>query len=119
MKLKAAIVSASLVASAFTSVAQGLAPDIIIVNAVVRTMDPKQPTAEAIAISGNKIAVVGSNDAVRKLVGAATRTIDAGGKLVLPGFNDSHVHFMDGGFSMSNVDLRTAKTPEEFAQRIG
>jgi len=44
--------------------------------------------------------------------------IDAKGQLVLPGFNDAHVHFMSGGFQLSSVDLRDANTPEEFAERI-
>ncbi|MFN7139800.1 MAG: amidohydrolase, partial [Limisphaerales bacterium] len=96
-----------------------VAPDIVIVNATVRTMDEKQPRAEAIAISGNKIAAIGTTAQIRQLAGPATRVVDAQKRLVLPGFNDSHVHFMDGGFSLSNVDLRDAKTPEEFAKRIG
>src|SRR5262249_8141299 len=45
--------------------------------------------------------------------------IDAGGKLVLPGFNDAHVHFLTGGFSLANVDLRDALSPEEMARRLG
>ena len=44
--------------------------------------------------------------------------IDAGGKLVLPGFNDAHVHFLSGGFSLANVDLRDATSPEEMARRL-
>ena len=44
--------------------------------------------------------------------------IDARGQLVLPGFNDAHVHFLSGGFQLASVDLRDANTPEEFAQRI-
>jgi predicted amidohydrolase YtcJ len=42
--------------------------------------------------------------------------IDAGGKSVLPGFNDAHVHWLMGGFSITNVDLRDAKSPDEFAR---
>jgi predicted amidohydrolase YtcJ len=95
-----------------------LAADLIIVNANVRTMTPPQPTAEAIAILGRRIIAVGSNDEIKKLSGSNTRTIDAQGQLVLPGFNDAHVHFMSGGFQLSSVDLRDAKSPEEFALRI-
>ena len=61
---------------------------------------------------------MGSNDEIRKLSGTDTRTIDANSQLVLPGFNDAHVHFMSGGFQLSSVDLRDAKSPEEFARRI-
>ncbi len=76
------------------------------------------PSAEALAIYGNKIVAVGATKEIRALAGNKTRVIDANGKLVLPGFNDSHVHFLMGGFSLSNVDLRDAKSPEEMAKRL-
>ncbi len=95
-----------------------LAADLVVVNARVRTMDAKQPAAEAVAVYGNRIVAVGSNAEVRKLAGARTRILDAGGRLVLPGFNDSHVHFLSGGFQLASVDLRDAATPQEFAERI-
>lgn len=93
-------------------------PGIIIVNANVHTMDPSRPTAEAIAIFGNRIMAVGSTKEVRKLAGDTARVIDARGQLVLPGFNDAHVHFLSGGFQLASVDLRDANSPEEFADRI-
>jgi predicted amidohydrolase YtcJ len=93
--------------------------DLVILNADVRTMDKAFPKTEAIAVYKNRIAAVGKTIEIRALAGRGTRIIDAGGKLVLPGFNDSHVHFLDGGYSLSNVDLRDAKSPEEFARRIG
>src|SRR2546426_128262 len=92
--------------------------DLIIVNGNIRTMDRSHPTAEAIAINGNRIIAVGSNDEIEKLAGANTKVIDAKGQLVLPGFNDAHVHFMSGGSQLSSVDLRDANTPQEFAERI-
>src|SRR5437660_7928947 len=98
--------------------AASLNPDIVIVNAVIHTMDEKAPRAEALAISDNRIAAVGSTAEIRALAGKTTRTIDAGGKLVRPGFNDAHVHFLMGGFSLSNVDLRDARSPEEMAARL-
>lgn len=94
------------------------APDVIIVNATIHTMDPQQPKAEAVAIYGNHIVAVGSSKEIKKLAGSGTRTIDAKKQLVLPGFNDSHVHFLSGGFQLSSVDLRDANSPEEFAERI-
>src|SRR5438874_4144134 len=94
------------------------AADLIIVNANIHTMDRSHPTAAAIAIHGNRIIAVGSNNEIKKLAGANTRVIDAKGQLVLPGFNDAHVHFMSGGFQLSSVDLRDANTPQEFAERI-
>jgi len=95
-----------------------LAPDLIIVNAAVRTMDDAQPKAEAVAISGNRIAAAGVSADLRTLAGPKTRVIDAKGKSVLPGFNDAHVHWLSGGFSLTNVDLRDASSPVEFTRRI-
>jgi predicted amidohydrolase YtcJ len=94
------------------------APDLIIVNAVIHTMDPNQPTAEAVAIYGNRIMAVGSTKEIRKLAASNTRVIDAKKRLVLPGFNDAHTHFMSGGFQLSSVDLRSSNSPQEFAERI-
>lgn len=78
-------------------------PHLIIVNANVRTMDQSRPTAEAIAVYGNRIMTVGLSKDIRKLAGAGTRIIDAQQQLVLPGFNDAHVHFLSGGFQLSSV----------------
>ena len=95
-----------------------LTADLIIVNATVRTMDAAHPTAEAIAVLSNRIVALGTTSEIRKLAGANTKVIDAQKRLVLPGFNDAHVHFLSGGFQLSSVDLRDANTPEEFAERI-
>src|SRR2546421_2458726 len=95
-----------------------LPADLIIINATVHTMDRKEPMAEAVAIYGNRIAAVGSTADIRKLAGNSTKVINAKGQLVLPGFNDAHVHFMSGGFQLSSVDLRDANTQQEIAERI-
>jgi predicted amidohydrolase YtcJ len=92
---------------------------VVIVNARVHTVDPAKPAAEAVAVCGERIGRVGTNDAVRKLAGPTARVIDAGGKLLLPGFNDAHVHLVSGAEEIVGVDLRPAKNPQEFAQRIG
>ena len=97
---------------------QSLSADLIIINATIRTMDKNPPRAEALAVYGNRIAAVGSNDEIRRLAGQRTRIVDAKGRLVLPGFNDAHVHFLSGGFQLSSVDLRDAASPQEFAERI-
>ena len=98
--------------------AQNIPADLVIINANVRTMDNAKPTAKSIAVSQGKIIAVGSNADNKQLIGKQTKVIDAQGKLVLPGFNDSHVHFIDGGMGLSSVDLRDAKSPEEFTKRI-
>ncbi|MDQ3747300.1 MAG: amidohydrolase family protein, partial [Acidobacteriota bacterium] len=122
MKLKACVLLsfACLMSTTFPVGAgvQTFAADLIIVNANVHTLDASHPLAEAVAVFGERIAAVGSNEEIRRLAGARTRIVDARGALVLPGFNDAHVHFLSGGFQLSSVDLRDADTPQEFAERI-
>ena len=98
--------------------AQRAEPSLIITHANVHTMDASQPLAEAIAIRGHRIVAVGKSQSINKLAGSETRVIDAAGRLVLPGFNDAHVHFTSGGRQLSNVELRDASSPAEFAARI-
>src|ERR1700726_996691 len=95
------------------------AADLIIRNAKVWTVDKDHPTAQAVAVLGDRIVAGGSNADVEAWHGAHTRTIDASGKLLLPGFNDSHVHFVDGGLSLDSVQLNDATSAAEFARRIG
>jgi predicted amidohydrolase YtcJ len=108
----------TLVLSGAEPQAEGAA-DLVVLNGKVWTVDAARPRAEAIAVQNGRIAAVGTNAEIRKWVGPKTRTIDAAGKSVLPGFIDSHVHFSTGGFEISGVQLRDAATPEEFARRIG
>jgi predicted amidohydrolase YtcJ len=92
---------------------------LAIVNARVWTGDARQPWADAVAVRRDRIAAVGSSAAIRKLAVPATRVIDAKGQMLLPGFIDSHVHFVEGGHGLASVKLRDAKTPAEFVKRIG
>jgi predicted amidohydrolase YtcJ len=92
--------------------------DLIIRNAKIWTVDRDHPEAEAIAVLGDRIVAVGSNQDVDVWRGASTKTIDAAGNRLLPGFNDAHVHFMSGGAQLDNVQLNDATSPQEFARRI-
>jgi len=92
--------------------------DLIVTNAKVWTVDHKQPTAEAVAVLGDRIIAVGSKADIEALRGPSTNVIDAGGKLLLPGFNDAHVHFVDGGMQLDAVQLNDATSADEFARRI-
>lgn len=67
--------------------------DLIVQNAVVHTMDPAVPRAEAVALLGGRIAAVGTADSVAEWRGPRTDVLDAGGRPVLPGLTDSHTHF--------------------------
>ena len=94
------------------------AADLIITNAKIWTGDKAHPAAQAVAVIGDRIVAVGSNSDVEILRGTATKTIDAGGKLLLPGFNDAHVHFVDGGAQLDSVQLNDATSTDEFVRRI-
>jgi predicted amidohydrolase YtcJ len=108
------------VACTMTSTTSTIGPSVsvAIVNARVWTGDPKRPWADAVAVTGDRITAVGSSAEVRKLASTVTRVIDANGAMLVPGFIDSHVHFMNGGFGLTSVQLRDAKTREEFVRRI-
>ncbi|MBX3293914.1 MAG: amidohydrolase [Acidobacteria bacterium] len=99
-------------------VVQSNAADLVVVNGNIRTLDAKQPRAEALAVNGGRISAIGSNDEIRKHIGPATEVIDAKGRLVLPGFNDSHVHFTAIGNQFSHLDLREVRTREQIIQRV-
>src|SRR5216110_3580147 len=91
---------------------------LIVTNAAVYTVDKQQPKAEAVAVIRDRIVAVGSRADMDLWRGPSTRVIDAAGKLVLPGFNDAHVHFIQGGAQLEQVQLTDAATPEEFAKRV-
>lgn len=77
---------------------QSVAPaDMVIRHARVYTVDEKHPWAEAVAVRGDRIAWVGSDAEAAPYVGSATKVVDAGGRLLLPGFIDSHFHVLLGG----------------------
>ena len=86
---------------------ESLYADTILVNGTVITVDDARPTAEAVALKGDRILYVGSNEEVRQCAGRATRVIDVGGKTVLPGFIEPHTHFMSFGVRLGMVNVRT------------
>jgi predicted amidohydrolase YtcJ len=90
---------------------------LAIVNARIWTGDPGRPWAEAMAVRGEEIAMVGTSDEIRRAASGVT-PIDAAGRLVVPGFIDTHVHFVDGGFRLASVQLRDATSRDEFVSRI-
>ena len=91
---------------------------LAVTGARVWTGDPELPWAEAVASRGDRILAVGSDAEVSKLIDENTRVIAAAGGMLVPGFIDTHVHFVDGGAGLASVQLRDARSPEEFTQRI-
>ncbi|MBM3812229.1 MAG: amidohydrolase [Acidimicrobiia bacterium] len=86
--------------------------DLVVRNARVWTGNPARLWADSIAVRGGRIIAVGG------FTGKARSEIDAGGRMITPGFIDSHVHFLEGGFRLTSVQLRDAETKEEFVRRI-
>lgn len=85
----------------------------------VWTGNEKSAWAEGLAIIGDSIVAVGSHSEIEDWVGPETKVIQAdNGNLIVPGFIDCHTHFMDGGFALASVQLRDARTKEEFINRI-
>ena len=92
--------------------------DLVITNGKIWTGDTAQPWVEALAIKGNRIVMTGTSAEASALITTATDVIDNPAGMVVPGFIDSHVHFLTGGFSLSSVKLRDAKDKAEFVSRI-
>ena len=77
------------------------------------------PAATALAVRDGRVAAIGGDDAVSGFAGEGTRTVELRGRLVVPGFNDAHVHFLEGGFGLLSVNLRGACDEAELAARLG
>jgi predicted amidohydrolase YtcJ len=92
--------------------------DIIVIHGRVYTEDSKQPWAQAVAIHGAKIVAVSDDAAIEKMRGMGTKVINADGKLVLPGFTDCHIHFLDGSLSLGRVNLAGAKDASDIQKRL-
>ena len=95
-----------------------ISADLLITNANIWTGNLESPNAEAMAIKGDSILAVGSFADIDKYQGQSTEVIDVHGNFITPGFIDTHVHLLMGGNSLLNVQLRDAKTQEEFINRI-
>jgi len=86
------------------------------INGKVYTVNENQPLAQAVVVQDSKIIFVGSDDDAKKIIDKNTDVVDLNGKLMLPGFNDNHVHFLTGGFYLLGIDLRPANSTSEFKQ---
>jgi predicted amidohydrolase YtcJ len=82
-----------------------MSAEMIVTNARVLTMDPGRPRAEAVAVAGGRILAVGSRAEVAALAGPSTRVVDAGGRTLLPGFVESHLHLVLGGNELTQLQL--------------
>lgn len=91
--------------------------DLIVMNAKIWTGDAN-PSSDSVAVLGDRIVAVGAVKDVELWRGPATKVVDAGGHLLVPGFNDAHVHFTPGGAQLDWVQLNDATSQQEFVRRI-
>ena len=92
--------------------------DLVLRNGKVVTVDDARPEAEAIAVSGDAIAAVGSNQEIQKYVGSSTKAIDLKGALAIPGLIDAHVHFTGVGQAAMSLKLATAKEWDDIVRMV-
>jgi hypothetical protein len=92
--------------------------DTVVLHGRIYTVDEKHPWADAIAIRGEKILAVGTDREILRYRSATTKLIDAKGRLVLPGFTDCHAHFLDGSFTLQQLNLEDATSLSEVQRRL-
>ncbi|MFH8576295.1 amidohydrolase [Streptomyces zaomyceticus] len=91
--------------------------DLVFTGGPVLTMDPARTRASSLAVTGERIAAVG-HDEVRELIGPRTEVVDLGGRLLLPGFQDAHVHAVGGGSELAECDLTGVVDADAYLERI-
>lgn len=92
--------------------------DLILSNGKIRTLNDKYPIVEAVAIKGNRIQNMGMSEDMLKLKTDDTKVIDLQGKTVVPGFNDSHMHLVNYGYTLMQVDLNSVRSMDELQSEI-
>lgn len=105
--------------AAATSCSEAPVADLVLLNGKLVTVDKSMPGASAVAVAGNRILAVGTDNEIRRHIkDGATRVIDLKGRTALPGFNDSHAHIISVGSALEKVDLSGVDSFEEFARRV-
>ncbi|MEJ8819982.1 amidohydrolase [Lacibacter sp. H407] len=94
------------------------AVDLVVLNGRIFTGNEQQPFAEAMAVRKNRIVAIGTTVDIKAMIGSSTKQYQLNGKLVIPGFNDAHIHFLSGSLGLSTVDLNQSKTPEEAVAEV-
>jgi predicted amidohydrolase YtcJ len=92
--------------------------DLVLHRGVVYTVDPQRSVAQAVAVDDGRIAYVGSDAEVEAFVGGGTEVVDLGGRMLLPGFHDSHAHVLEGGISLGLLDLSDLGTREAILDAV-
>lgn len=92
--------------------------DLVLLNGRIYTLDPQQPTAQALAIAGNRIVALGDNRQMQQLLAAGGQQVDLAGHTVVPGFIDAHIHFLAYGLSLQEIDLAGVDSLAEALERV-
>ncbi len=103
---------------AFAQPGPAQAADLLLLHGHIYTSTPARPWVSALAIGGETILAIGSDDEVSKFRGPRTRVIDLGGRMAMPGIIDSHIHFLDGSLSLDQLNLDDAYTVAEIQRRV-
>ncbi len=111
------------VSVSFAAVLAGCAPrvdpaDLVLHNGKIATVDTARPSAQALAVRGDRIVALGTDEEINRYVGEKTQVIDLGGKLAVPGFIDSHLHFMGVGETKLQLDLTKAKNWDDIVAMV-
>jgi len=114
--LRAAVVLVIL--AVFARAQDGRTADLILRHGAIYTMDAPRRWVESVAVVNGRIIFAGPDAGAVRLAGPSTKVVDLGGKMVLPGFHDSHVHLMEGGLDMSLCDVKSVLTPREVLAAI-
>ncbi|MBN1893664.1 amidohydrolase [bacterium] len=110
-----AVLCASLFVSCFRV---GNKADLVLINGVIFTSVPDRSQVQALAVRGREIAAVGDNAEIRRFIGSRTRVLDLKGTFACPGFNDAHVHVLEGAVSCQGLDLKGVPSVGEIQNRI-
>jgi predicted amidohydrolase YtcJ len=92
--------------------------DLVLRDAVVYTVDSTRPRAQAVVVDDGRIVYVGSNDSAQSFVGRSTEVLRLAGRMVLPGFQDTHVHTVTGGIELGECDLNAARTLDDVRRLV-
>jgi len=113
-----ALIAAALLAASCSGGRTAEPADLILTNATVATMSVSEPRAEALAVTGGKIVFVGDSRKALSRRGGSTRVVDLGGRMVLPAFQDSHIHLVMGGVELLACNIAELATKEAVFARI-
>jgi predicted amidohydrolase YtcJ len=115
---QSSLVAAILFTLSFCAQSLAGSADLLLIHGRIYTLDSAHPEAQAVAVGGAKILAVGSEGEIARYRGPSTKVLDAKGRLVLPGFTDCHVHFLDASLALGQLSLDDAKTVSDVQQRV-